>query len=113
MNGNRTDVKSTSGARTREPSGTDAATIPMSVDTLAAMATDPTPTPDETRERSARVLARNPQCSQLVRPPRQSSSAACSASHAAVGGSPYEAVFRYVPTGFQSPCASTTSIEGV
>ena len=42
------------------------------------------------------------QCSQLVRPVRQSSSAACSASHAGLGGNPKLAVLRYVPAGSQS-----------
>ena len=49
-----------------------------------------------------------PQCSQLVRPPRQSSRAPSSASRLCRGGRPYEAVFRYVETGAHRDCASTT-----
>ncbi len=94
MNGKSTDVKSTSGASTRAPSGTAAATNPRSVDTFAAIATVSTGTP-AIRANDARASSPGiPHCSQLVRPPRQSSSAACSASQAGVAGSPYDAVFR-------------------
>ena len=88
MNGNRTDAKSISGASTLVPAGSDAATRPMSSETVAAVATVSTSTPaiEANAVRAPAVLS--PQCSQLVRPPRQSSSAACSASHAQSGGSP-------------------------
>jgi hypothetical protein len=88
MNGNSSEAKSTSGASTRAPSGIDAATSPMSSDTVAPIATVSGATPTSRANAARAPSALSPQCSQLVRPPRQSSSAACIASHAASGGSP-------------------------
>ena len=107
-NGKSSDVNSTSGASTREPSGIEAATSPTSVDTFGPMATLSTGTPTS-RAKDARASSPGiPQCSQLVRPPCQSSSALWSASHAGRGGRPYDAVLRYVAAGLHSSCASAT-----
>ena len=100
----------------REPSGTDAATSPTNVETFEPIATVSTGEPTS-RANDARASSPGmPQCSQLVLPPRQSSSAACSAFQAGSGGSPYDAVFRYVPAGDHKARASTIesgSTEGV
>ena len=103
-NGKSVEVNSTSGARTRVPSGSDEATRPTSPETVAPTATvdGGTPTSRANDPRAASVAS--PHCSQLVRPVRQSSSAAWSASQAGRGGSPKLAVLRYVPAGSQSSC---------
>ena len=111
-NGKSSDVNSTSGASTREPSGIEAATSPTSVDTFGPMATLSTGAPTS-RAKDARASSPGiPQCSQLVRPPCQSSSALWSASHAGRGGRPYDAVLRYVAEGLHNSCASATFIRG-
>ena len=85
----------------------EAATTPTMLDTFGPIATDSTGTPTS-RAYDARASSPGiPQCSQLVRPPRQSARAASSASDAGRGGSPYDAVLRYVPAGSQSACASS------
>ena len=102
-------MNSTSGASTREPSGIEAATSPTSVETFGPIATLSTGTPTS-RAKDARASSPGiPQCSQLVRPPCQSSSALWSASHAGRGGRPYDAVLRYVAAGLHNSCASATS----
>ena len=88
-NGKRVDVNSISGITTRLPAGSEAATRPTRPETVAPIATRPGSVFDEL----ARTAARAPsvaslQPSQLVRPPRHSSSACCSASQPACGGRP-------------------------
>ena len=77
-----------SGASTRAPSGIEAATRPTSSETVAPVATVSGATPTSAANAARAPSVESPQCSQLVRPPRQSSSAPCSASHAQSGGRP-------------------------
>ena len=88
MNGKRTEAKSMSGASTRVPSGSEAATRPMRSDTVAAIATVSGATRTSAANSSRAASVASPQCSQLVRPARQSASAVCIASHPQSGGSP-------------------------
>ena len=74
--GKSVDVNSTSGATTRAPAGSDAATRPTSPETVAPTATSPALTPTIAAHASRERSVDSPQCSQLVRPPRQSASAA-------------------------------------
>ena len=94
--GKSSDAKSPSAPSTREPSGAAAATSPTSSETVAPIATASALTPCS-RSRARSVLS--PQRSQLVRPPRQSSSALLNSVHAVSGGSPKLAVSRYGATG--------------
>ena len=92
-------MNSTSGARTREPSGIEAATSPTNVETFGPIATVSTGTPTS-RANDARASSPGmPQCSQLVLPAVPVLERAWSASQAGAGGRPYDAVFRYVPAG--------------
>jgi len=87
-NGNSVEVNSTSGTITRVPRGRHAAASPAKPDTVAPIATHSvlTPTIRANAARAASLLS--PQCSQLVRPVRQSASACCSASKPSRGGRP-------------------------
>ena len=87
-------MNSTSGARTLLPSGIDAATRPTNDETFEPIATASAGTPTMRANDARASSPGTPQCSQLVRPPRQSVSASWRASHAVRGGRPYEAVFR-------------------
>ncbi len=87
-------MNSISGARTRDPSGSEEATSPTSPETVAPTATVDGSTPISRANDPRAASVALPQCSQLVRPVRQSSSAAWSASQAGRGGSPKLAVLR-------------------
>ena len=86
--GKRSDAKSISGATMRARFGSDAATTPISCETLAETATSRGLTPTRRANEAREPSVASPQCSQLVRPARQSASAAWSASNAGRGGSP-------------------------
>jgi hypothetical protein len=81
-------VNSTSGASTRVPSGTDEATSPIRLETFAPIATVSTGTLTSRANDARASSPGTPQCSQLVRPPRQSSRATWSASQLGLGGNP-------------------------
>lgn len=87
-NGNSVEVNSSSGTMTRAPSGTEAATSPTKPETVAPIATRVAGTPTIWAKAARAASLDSPQCSQLVRPPRQSASAACIASKPSRGGSP-------------------------
>jgi hypothetical protein len=87
-NGKISEVNSFSAATTRVPSGSAAATIPSSPETLAPIATSSTRAPVIKANCSRARWVAGTQPSKLVRPPCQSASAACSASQAGLGGSP-------------------------
>ena len=87
-NGHSAEVNSASVESTREPSGRAAATSPTIVDAFAPIATHPTGTEHIRANERRATSVESPQCSQLVRPARQSPSAACRASQAGRGGSP-------------------------
>ena len=72
----------------------EAATSPTNVETFGPIATVSTGTPTSRANDARASSPGTPQCSQLVLPPCQSSSACESASQAGVGGRPYEAVLR-------------------
>ena len=88
MNGHSAEVNSASVETTRAPSGSAAATRPAMVDALAPIATHSSGTPHMRANDARASSVDSPQCSQLVRPPRQSASAAWSASQAGRGGRP-------------------------
>src|SRR4051812_15279013 len=110
-NGNSSDVNSGSAASTLAPSGTAAATCPISPETVAptAMCSGRTRTSVANSARARSVTA--VQCSQLTRPARQSAWAALSASNAGSGGSPKLAVFRYVVSGCQKSGITPETLE--
>ena len=81
-------MNSTSGTTTRAPSGSAAATRPTSAETWLPTATSAGPDADQPGERAPGPLGRRAPLLPAVRPPRQSASAACSASQAGRGGSP-------------------------
>jgi hypothetical protein len=87
-NGHSSEVNSGSVETTRAPSGSEAATSPIMLDVLAPIAIHSVGTPTSLANEARAASVKSPHCSQLVRPPRQSSSTACSASHAGAGGSP-------------------------
>ena len=87
-NGKSSEVKSISGATTRAPSGIAAATWPTSPETVAPVATRSGGTPTSRAHASRARAVLSPHGSQVVRPSRQSASAACSSSQAGCGGSP-------------------------
>ena len=76
-NGNSVEVNSSSGTITRAPSGSEAATSPTKPDTVAPIATRAAGTPTISANAARAPSLASPQCSQPVRPPRQSASAAC------------------------------------
>src|SRR4051812_20957485 len=110
-NGNSSDVNSGSAASTLAPSGTAAATCPISPETVAptAMCSGRTRTSVANSARARSVTA--VQCSQLTRPARQSACAALSASNAGSGGRPKLAVFRYVVSGCQRSGITPGTLE--
>ena len=77
-----------SGTSTRAPSGSEAATRPTNSDAVAPTETRSGCTPTIVANAARAPSVASPQCSQLVRPPRQSASASCSASKPARGGRP-------------------------
>ena len=83
-----------SGATTRVPSGIDAAISPMRPETVELTATDEASTLTSRAHVARARSVVSFQSSQFARPPRQSASAACSASQAGRGGRPKLAVFR-------------------
>ena len=77
-----------SGTTTRAPSGTEAARMPTNVDAVEPADTRSSGTPTSCANSPRVRSVASFQCSQLVRPCRQSSSATCNASHAGRGGRP-------------------------
>ena len=69
-------------------------TSPTSPDTVAPTATVEGSTPISRAYEPRAASVASPQCSQLVLPVRQSSSAVCNASQAGAGGNPKLAVLR-------------------
>lgn len=88
MNGHSAEVNSASVDRTRERSGSAAAMSPTKWETAPPTATHSVGTPQSRAKDPRAACVASFQCSQLVRPTRQSASAAWSASHAGVGGKP-------------------------
>ena len=86
--GNSVEVNSTSGTITRARSGSDAAMRPTNADTVAPIETCRGETPIIAAHAARAPSLLSPQCSQLVRPPRQSASACCIASKPSRGGRP-------------------------
>ena len=109
-------MKSSAAQTTRAPRGTDAATRPANGDACGPIATSSAATLCR-RANDARAAATDSsQPSKPVRPWRHSSAAAWSASNAARGGSPYEAVFSQAVSGEkrrQAFAASTLSAAPV
>ena len=77
-----------SGATTRAPFGSEAASSPISSETVDADGDALDGHSDEPGECGPAGFGRVPHRSQLVRPPRQSARVACSASNAGAGGRP-------------------------
>ena len=86
--GNSSEVNSMSGTTTRAPAGSAVITEPTSSDTVAPTATRVASTPTRRAKAARDASMLSPHGSQLVRPPCQSDSTACRASHAGRGGSP-------------------------
>ncbi len=86
--GNSTEVNSMSGTTTRAPAGSAVSTEPTSSETVEPTATCAASTPVSRANAARAPSVLQPHSSQLVRPPCQSASADCSASHAGRGGSP-------------------------
>ena len=76
------------------PSGTAAATGASNWETAAPVATVAGSTATRAANTFLATDTESAHGSQLVRPPRQSSSDCCNASHAGRGGGPYDEVFR-------------------
>ena len=113
MNGNRTEVKSPSGASTRAPSGSDAATSPASGDTWLPTATVAASTPTRRAKISrASVTSASNACGR-VRPAPQSATAARMAAIVSTGGMPIVAESRNAGATSKRPARSGSAVMRV